>query len=185
MNSVLETSTIVVTLPEMGESVTEGSIVEWRRKPGEFVAEGDPLVEVTTDKVDVEVPATASGVLTQILAHEGDTVAVGAVLAEIDTSKKDGAPRRCRLRPGTARRKPQHQNRKRHRRPRRGEASRSPTIRPNARRSGSTSISRACAARVQMGSSCAPTCWLQQRPRVAARQARLRRRLRRFRRGQR
>ncbi len=92
MNSVLETSTISVTLPEMGESVTEGSIVEWRRKPGEFVAEGDPLVEVTTDKVDVEVPATASGVLTQILAHEGDTVAVGAVLAEIDTSKKDGAP---------------------------------------------------------------------------------------------
>jgi multifunctional 2-oxoglutarate metabolism enzyme len=92
MNSVLETSTTVVTLPEMGESVTEGSIVEWRRKPGEFVAEGDPLVEVTTDKVDVEVPATASGVLTQILAHEGDTVAVGAVLAEIDTSKKDGAP---------------------------------------------------------------------------------------------
>jgi multifunctional 2-oxoglutarate metabolism enzyme len=76
----------------MGESVTEGSIVEWRRKPGEFVAEGDPLVEVTTDKVDVEVPATASGVLTQILAHEGDTVAVGAVLAEIDTSRKDGAP---------------------------------------------------------------------------------------------
>ena len=91
MNSVLGTSTISVTLPEMGESVTEGSIVEWRRKPGEFVAEGDPLVEVTTDKVDVEVPATASGVLTQILAHEGDTVAVGAVLAEIDTSKKNGS----------------------------------------------------------------------------------------------
>ncbi len=91
MNSVLGTSTISVTLPEMGESVTEGSIVEWRRKPGDFVAEGDPLVEVTTDKVDVEVPATASGVLTQILAHEGETVAVGAVLAEIDTSKKVGA----------------------------------------------------------------------------------------------
>ena len=91
MKAVLDTSTISVTLPEMGESVTEGSIVEWRRKPGEFVAEGDPLVEVTTDKVDVEVPATASGVLTQILAHEGDTVAVGAVLAEIDTSKKESA----------------------------------------------------------------------------------------------
>ena len=49
-----------VTLPEMGESVTEGSIVEWRAKVGDFVAEGDTLVEVTTDKVDVEVPATAS-----------------------------------------------------------------------------------------------------------------------------
>ena len=84
---------VQVTLPEMGESVTEGSIVEWRKKVGEFVAEGDPLVEVTTDKVDVEVPATASGVIKQILAAEGATVGVGAVLAEIDTSAKaNGAP---------------------------------------------------------------------------------------------
>ena len=44
---------VKVTLPEMGESVTEGSIVEWRKKVGDYVAEGDPLVEVTTDKVDV------------------------------------------------------------------------------------------------------------------------------------
>ncbi len=80
-----------VTLPEMGESVTQGSIIEWRRKIGEYVSEGDPLVEVTTDKVDVEVPATVSGQVARILAHEGDTVAVGAVLAEIDTSKSDGA----------------------------------------------------------------------------------------------
>ncbi len=78
---------VSVTLPEMGESVTEGSIVEWRKRIGEFVAEGDPLVEVTTDKVDVEVPATASGIVTQILAPEGESVAVGSVLAEIDTSK--------------------------------------------------------------------------------------------------
>ena len=81
---------VQVTLPEMGESVTEGSIVEWRKKVGDFIAEGDPLVEVTTDKVDVEVPATASGVIKQILAGEGDTVGVGAVLAEIDTSAKSG-----------------------------------------------------------------------------------------------
>lgn len=81
---------VKVTLPEMGESVTEGSIVEWRKRVGEFVAEGDPLVDVTTDKVDVEVPATASGVITQILVGEGDTVSVGAVLAEIDTSKSNG-----------------------------------------------------------------------------------------------
>ena len=50
---------VSVTLPEMGESVTEGSIVEWRRKVGDYVTEGDALVDVTTDKVDVEVPATA------------------------------------------------------------------------------------------------------------------------------
>jgi multifunctional 2-oxoglutarate metabolism enzyme len=86
---------VKVTLPEMGESVTEGSIVEWRKQVGDFVAEGDALVDVTTDKVDVEVPATASGVVTQILAGEGDTVSVGAVLAEIDTSKSNGqAPAR-------------------------------------------------------------------------------------------
>ena len=77
---------VQVTLPEMGESVTEGSIVEWRKKIGDYVTQGDPLVEVTTDKVDVEVPASASGVVTQILAGEGQTVCVGAVLAEIDTS---------------------------------------------------------------------------------------------------
>src|ERR1700735_979510 len=86
---------VKVTLPEMGESVAEGSIVEWRKRVGDFVAEGDALVDVTTDKVDVEVPATASGVVTQILAGEGDTVSVGAVLAEIDTSKSNGqAPAR-------------------------------------------------------------------------------------------
>jgi 2-oxoglutarate dehydrogenase E1 component len=82
---------VQVTLPEMGESVTEGSIVEWRKKVGDYVDQGDTLVEVTTDKVDVEVPATASGVVTQILAAEGDTVGVGAVLAEIDTTARNGA----------------------------------------------------------------------------------------------
>ncbi len=74
----------------MGESVTEGSIVEWRKKIGDFVAEGDPLVDVTTDKVDVEVPATASGVITRILAEEGATVKVGSALVEIDTTKTSG-----------------------------------------------------------------------------------------------
>ncbi len=78
----------------MGESVTQGSIVEWRKRVGDFVAEGDPLVEVTTDKVDVEVPATVSGVVTQIAAREGETVSVGAVLAQIDTSQTNGAAAR-------------------------------------------------------------------------------------------
>ena len=90
---------VKVTLPEMGESVTEGSIVEWRKNVGDYVTEGDALVDVTTDKVDVEVPATASGTITQIHAGEGDTVSVGALLAEIDTSKvKETArhPPRCR-----------------------------------------------------------------------------------------
>jgi multifunctional 2-oxoglutarate metabolism enzyme len=90
MKSALEQTLVSVTLPEMGESVTEGSIVEWRKRVGDFVAEGDPLVEVTTDKVDVEVPAPISGVVTQTFAREGESVAVGAVLAEIDSSQSDG-----------------------------------------------------------------------------------------------
>jgi 2-oxoglutarate dehydrogenase E1 component len=84
---------VVVTLPEMGESVTEGSIVEWRVKPGQWIDEGATLVDVTTDKVDVEVPAPASGVVAKLAAEEGATIPVGAMLAEIDTSarKPDGA----------------------------------------------------------------------------------------------
>jgi 2-oxoglutarate dehydrogenase E1 component len=92
MSTSVEPGLVKVTLPEMGESVTEGSIVEWRRKVGDYVAEGDALVDVTTDKVDVEVPATATGIITQILVNEGDTVPVGATLAEIDTAKGNGKP---------------------------------------------------------------------------------------------
>jgi 2-oxoglutarate dehydrogenase E1 component len=77
----------------MGESVTEGSIVEWRKKVGQWVDEGETLVDVTTDKVDVEVPSTAAGQITALHGGEGDTIAVGAVLVEIDTTaaKPDGA----------------------------------------------------------------------------------------------
>ena len=80
-----------VTLPEMGESVSEGSIVEWRKKVGDWVEEGEPIVDVTTDKVDVEVPSTASGVITAIHGDEGATINVGAVLAEIDTKAEKPA----------------------------------------------------------------------------------------------
>ncbi len=75
-----------VTLPEMGESVSEGSIVEWRKKVGDWVDEGDTIVDVTTDKVDVEVPSTASGTIAALHGDEGATVSVGSVLAEIDTT---------------------------------------------------------------------------------------------------
>src|ERR1700731_735532 len=72
-----------VTLPEMGESVTEGTVAKWLKQPGDPVREGEALVEVTTDKVDAEVPAPATGTLTKILAEAGKTIAVGAPLAEI------------------------------------------------------------------------------------------------------
>ncbi len=81
---------VQVVLPEMGESVAEGSVTSWRKKPGDFVAAGEALVDVTTDKVDVEVPSPAAGKLVRIFAEEGKTVAVGAPLAEIDTTASDG-----------------------------------------------------------------------------------------------
>src|SRR3978361_117881 len=82
-------TTVQVTLPAMGESVREGTVLEWHKQEGEAVEAAETLVEVSTDKVDAEVPAPASGTLVKILAAEGDTVAVGTVLAEIATN---GAP---------------------------------------------------------------------------------------------
>src|ERR1700686_4769886 len=67
----------------MGESVSEGIVSRWLKAVGDAVDEGEPVVEVTTDKVDVEVPAPATGRLTEIVAAEGETVAVGATLAVI------------------------------------------------------------------------------------------------------
>ena len=80
-------NTIVqVTLPAMGESVREGTVLEWHKQEGESVEAEETLVEVSTDKVDAEVPAPASGTLVKIHAAEGETVAVGTLLAEISTN---------------------------------------------------------------------------------------------------
>src|SRR4051795_472726 len=78
-------TTVQVTLPQMGESVTEGTVLEWRKQEGDHVEADEVIVEVSTDKVDAEVPAPASGTVAKIHAAEGDTIAVGAVLAEIAT----------------------------------------------------------------------------------------------------
>src|ERR1700730_3728771 len=92
-----------VTLPEMGESVTEGTIAKWLKQPGDQVREGEGLVEVTTDKVDAEVPAPASGTLVKILAEAGKTVAVGAALAEIAVGADgDGAAKKAPPLPAAA-----------------------------------------------------------------------------------
>jgi 2-oxoglutarate dehydrogenase E2 component (dihydrolipoamide succinyltransferase) len=76
-----------IRVPTLGESVTEATIGKWFKKPGEAVAVDEPLVELETDKVTIEVPAPAAGVLSEIAAKDGDTVAVGAVLGQI----KEGA----------------------------------------------------------------------------------------------
>ena len=76
-----------IRVPTLGESVTEATIGKWFKKPGDAVAVDEPLVELETDKVTIEVPAPAAGVLGEIAAKDGETVAVGALLGQI----KDGA----------------------------------------------------------------------------------------------
>src|SRR5512146_653173 len=77
-----ETATDVV-MPQMGVSVSEGTITRWLKQEGEHVEADEPLLEISTDKVDTEVPSPASGTLTQILVQEGETVEVGRKLAQI------------------------------------------------------------------------------------------------------
>ncbi|WP_305764034.1 biotin/lipoyl-containing protein, partial [Corynebacterium sp. HMSC11E11] len=72
-----------VEMPELGESVTEGTITTWLKKVGDTVEVDEPLLEVSTDKVDTEIPSPVAGVLLEILAEEDDTVDVGAVIAKI------------------------------------------------------------------------------------------------------
>jgi len=80
-----------VTLPSLGESVTEGIITRWFKKVGDSVARDEPLFEVSTDKVDSEMPSPAAGVLTEILAAEGDTVETGSRVAVIDENAAPGS----------------------------------------------------------------------------------------------
>jgi pyruvate dehydrogenase E2 component (dihydrolipoamide acetyltransferase) len=79
-----------ITLPQLGETVTEGTITRWFKKVGDAVAADEPLFEVSTDKVDTEVPSPIAGTVLEIRAAEGDTVPVGAVLAVVGAA--DGAP---------------------------------------------------------------------------------------------
>jgi pyruvate/2-oxoglutarate dehydrogenase complex dihydrolipoamide acyltransferase (E2) component len=71
-------------MPQMGVSVAEGTIVEWRKRPGDWVEADEPVCDVTTDKIDVEIPSPAAGRLDRILVEPGTTVAVGTLLAEIN-----------------------------------------------------------------------------------------------------
>ncbi len=83
---------IDVVTPAAGESVSEGTILEWRARVGEQITEGQTIVEISTDKVDVELPAPASGTLAELLVSEGDTVTVGQVIARIARGTGATAP---------------------------------------------------------------------------------------------
>src|SRR5690554_3542615 len=79
-----------VIMLQMGESVTEGTVTQWLKKIGDFVERDEPLFEITTDKVDAEVPSPLAGVLVERLAKVGDTVEINTVVAVLDTEAKPG-----------------------------------------------------------------------------------------------
>ncbi len=83
---------VSVVMPQLGESVTEGTVTRWLKKEGERVTADEPLLEVSTDKVDTEIPSPASGILRGIAVDEDETVAVGAELAVIEDSESAEAP---------------------------------------------------------------------------------------------
>jgi 2-oxoglutarate dehydrogenase dihydrolipoamide succinyltransferase (E2 component) len=80
-----------MVMPKMGESITEGTIVKWLKKPGDTVEKDEIILEISTDKVDSEIPTPVAGNLAEILAKEGETVPVGKVIARIETSAKAAA----------------------------------------------------------------------------------------------
>ncbi len=84
-----------VVMPQMGESIAEGTITKWLKKVGEHVDRDEPLFEISTDKVDAEIPSPAAGTLTEVRFKEGDTVEVNTVVAVLDgagAGNGSGAP---------------------------------------------------------------------------------------------
>src|SRR5438270_3891937 len=73
-----------VVMPQMGESIVEGTLTKWLKKPGERVERDEPLFEISTDKVDTEIPSPAAGTLAEVLVEEGKTVGINTVVARID-----------------------------------------------------------------------------------------------------
>src|SRR5512132_598854 len=83
---------VEVVMPQMGVSVSEGTITKWLKSEGEEITADEALLEISTDKVDTEVPSPATGVIQQILAQEGETVAVGTKIAVISPDADSDAP---------------------------------------------------------------------------------------------
>src|SRR2546426_1071021 len=96
------TEAIDVVMPQMGVSVSEGTITKWLKQEGEQVEADESLLEISTDKVDTEVPSPASGTLTRILVQEGETVEVGTKLAVIGGDGAAAAPKEDVPEPATA-----------------------------------------------------------------------------------
>src|SRR5690349_18652846 len=89
-----QVASVEVRMPQMGETVTEGTITAWLKAPGDSVAVDESLLEISTDKVDSEIPSPVAGVLTDVLVPEGDTVPIGQLLARITTDGPAPEPER-------------------------------------------------------------------------------------------
>ena len=76
-----------IIMPQMGESIAEGTLSKWLKKVGDEVKRDEPIFEISTDKVDAEIPAPSAGVITEIIVKEGETVAVQTVVARLETEK--------------------------------------------------------------------------------------------------
>src|ERR1700748_2630506 len=76
-----------VVMPQMGESIVEGTLTKWLKKPGDKIERDEPLFEISTDKVDTEIPSPAAGTLAEVLVPEGTTVAIKTIVARVN----DGA----------------------------------------------------------------------------------------------
>ena len=114
-----------VTMPALGESVTEGTVTRWLKNVGDRIEVDEPLLEVSTDKVDTEIPSPVAGTLQEILAQEDDTVPVGADLAVIGDGERPGLRWRRRRQPSRSRSPSRPPSRRQPRRPRHRAPSRS------------------------------------------------------------
>ena len=85
-----------VVMPQMGESIVEGTLTKWLKKPGDAVERDEPLFEISTDKVDTEIPSPAAGTLAEVLVEEGKTVGINTVVARIDEEWRRGRCQRAR-----------------------------------------------------------------------------------------
>src|SRR5882724_6344341 len=101
-NRGIQMAIVEVKVPQLSESVTEATLLQWKKKTGELVALDEIIIEVETDKVVLEVPAPAAGVLAQIVQPDGATVAAGQVIAKIDTEGKAGVAPAAAAKPAAA-----------------------------------------------------------------------------------
>src|SRR5687768_11095845 len=97
-------------MPQMGVSVAEGTIADWKKRPGDWVERDETIVEISTDKIETEIPSPVAGRVTEILVEVGVTVPVGDVLARIDTGQKPGQPHEAESRPPEAEAEAGHAN---------------------------------------------------------------------------